>query len=112
MGQKEMNEPDLDSMSEVERILYVFDEAIRIETEAAGSAPCVAILGHQSFNSLLAALKIKCVDFGWFTPGTKHFGELEYKGVTIYCSHAIEDGLVMGHMPPKQDGDFNDKNTQ
>lgn len=96
-----MNEPDLDSMSEVERILFVFDEAIRIEAESSGSNPCVAIMGHESFNSFLAALRIKVIDFGWFQAGTKHFGKLEYKGVEIYCSHAIADGLVMGHMPPE-----------
>lgn len=93
-----MSEPDLDSMSEVERILFVFDEAIRIETESAGNAPCACIMGHESFNSFLAAIKIASSNMQMFPCESDY---VCYKGVTIYCSHAIADGLVMGHLPPK-----------
>lgn len=89
-------EPDLDHMSGLERILFVFDEAIKGETECAGESPTVCVLGFESYNSLVGALNASntaVVDTG---------ETLQYKGINIYVTHAAPDGLVMGHKPPQK----------
>src|ERR1041384_3354065 len=86
-----------------EQPIQKFDRKFREEFNACGQLPVVAILGRDDFFELAGAIRLLFgLDLKEGNPDElKEVQTFEYQGIRIFCSHAIQRGMMFAGVERK-----------